>query len=760
MSKPSLLFLFLIIMFAFPATAESVTAGVYQIEVTTDPSPPIVGDNELHLSVTENGEPAADVQPSVTYDMVGMHMDMTPPVLTARGPGQFSGPLILGMPGLWKLKIQVNGPKGKAQGELTIKTGEGSAPPKSTSSSGVYQVEVITHPDQPSVGDIPTTIEVTKDGQPVNGATVFVGADMPGMSMGLRPAKAVEKENGQYEVSVPLSMEGMWKLTVEVDGAQGKETQQVSVVVGRGGSNIGGWLPWLLLAITIASAAVGLVRGWRPPLWQVVVLILLLLGAAALTRYANSRVPADKSMGMKMDMAESDMGMNISDMQAAVPVSLQTVEPGTVAMSVNYTGTVKPFLEETIYPRVEGYLLELPLYPGDRVSTGQVVGRLDDKELGQIQARSEAAAAAADSRTLQARADSEAVKVGVEVAKAELEAAQKTVEKTSTEIYRAKVDLDYWHGVLEREKELFQAEAVAQEELDEKESRYAAAKAMHHNTQVELERDQAQVKAKQAAVDRARRQVSASEAAVGANRSQERVAALDADVKTTVSDYTVLRSNISGVVTERIIDPGVLVRPGMGLLKVAQMNQVRLQFTVAEEDLRYIHKGTPITVTSQALKRPFEAMVSSLFHAVDARSRTGIVEAVVDNPEGNRLLPGSYVVGDFALRTERDVLWVPRGAVGTYYKDASVWVATKRADQLVAVRRTVRTGAEDEARIEIADGLSSGDQVIVAGHHNLVEGAPIISAGYGEGIYDNLLLPKKADSPSENMPNHAGMKMP
>ena len=132
----------------------------------------------------------------------------------------------------------------------------------------------------------------------------------------------------------------------------------------------------------------------------------------------------------------------------------------------------------------------------------------------------------------------------------------------------------------------------------------------------------------------------------------------------------------------------------------------------------------------------------------------------MDNPEGNRLLPGSYVVGDFALRTERDVLWVPRGAVGTYYKDASVWVATKRADQLVAVRRTVRTGAEDEARIEIADGLSSGDQVIVAGHHNLVEGAPIISAGYGEGIYDNLLLPKKADSPSENMPNHAGMKMP
>lgn len=751
-------FLFLLLLalcWSTPVWAEPITAGPYKVEVTTVPEAPIVGDNKLIISSVPK---ATSI--TVTYDMVGMHMAMPLATMTAANSGEWTGTVVLGMPGLWKLQIQVDGPEGKAQGELTLKAVEGQAAEKPPSLAGAYQVKVTTHPDRPTVGDIPTTIEVKKDGQPVNGATVFVGADMPGMSMGLRPAKAVEKESGQYEVSVPLSMEGMWKLTVEVDGADGKEAQQVSVVVGRGGSNIAGWLPWLLLAITIAAAAVALVRGWRPPLWQVVVLVLLVLGAAALTRYAGSRVPADKSMGMKMDMAASDMGMNISEMQAPVPVILQTVEPGTVAMSVNYTGTVKPFLEETIYPRVEGYLLELPLYPGDRVSAGQVVGRLDDKELGQIQERAQAAAQAADSRTQQARADSEAVKVGVEVARAELEAAQKTVEKTSTEIYRTKVDLDYWHGVLQREKELFQAEAVAKEELDEKESRYAAAKAMHHNTQVELERDQAQVKAKQAAVDRARRQVSASEAAVGANQSQERVAVLDAAVRSTVSDYTVLRSNISGVVTERITDPGVLVRPGMGLLRVAQMDRVRLQFTVAEEDLRYIHKGTRVRVTSQALKEPFEAVVSSLFHAVDARSRTGIVEAVVDNPEGNRLLPGSYVVGDFALRTERDVLWVPRGAVGTYFEDTAIWVSAKRAGQLVAVRRTVRTGAEDAARLEIVEGLTAGDQVIVAGHNNLVEGAPIVAAGYGEGIYDNLLLPKKADSASEKMPNHAGMKMP
>ncbi len=745
----------MMVFLAIPLGAQSVSAGIYEVEVSTDPDPPIVGDNQLLLSVTREGTPATDVSVTVSYDMVGMSMDMTPPTLESQGSGRFSGPLLLSMPGLWKLEIAIAGPQGNSTAEVTLRTGESKPQTQKMSESGHYQVRLNTTPSSPTVGDTPTRIEVkTQEGEPVDDLTVFVGAEMPGMTMGLRPIRALALGDGVYEATVPLSMEGLWKLEVEV----GQENHEFTTIVARP-HDMAGFVPWLALALALFALALALVRGWRPPLWQIVVLLLLLVGAVALTRYANSRRPKDKSMGMAMDMAAADMGMNISDMQAPVPVAIASVETGTVAMTVNYTGTVKPFLDETIYPRVEGYLLELPLYPGDRVAAGQVVGRLDSNELSLLQARAQANVQAANSRTARADAEAEATRARVEMAQAELEAAQKSSERERVEIERTQADLDYWKGVLDREKELFLAEAVSQQELDEKEARYATAKAVHHHSLVGFERSQAEVRAKRAALAESRRQVSAFEAGLAESRARERVAELDAAVKSTVADYTVLRSNISGVVTERITDPGVLVRPGMGLLRIAQMERVRLQFTVAQEDLRYIAKGTPITVTSLALRRPFQAEVSSLFHSVDARSRTGIVEAVVDNPDGDALLPGSYVVGDFALRTENDVLWLPREALVPYFEEDTVWLAVPRAGQLVAVRRAVRTGAEEASRLEILDGLSEGDRVVVAGHENLVDGSPIVEASYGKGIYKNLLLPEKdAQEPaSEGSPDQARM---
>ncbi|MCA9796386.1 MAG: efflux RND transporter periplasmic adaptor subunit, partial [Candidatus Eremiobacteraeota bacterium] len=565
------------------------------------------------------------------------------------------------------------------------------------------------------------------------GATVYVGADMPGMAMGLRPVKANEVEPGRYQATVPLSMEGLWKLTVEVDGPEGKSSQQVSVVVKRGGG-----FPWVW--VLVVAAVVALVA-WRPPLWQGLIVGALVLLAVLAGKYLERYRPADKSMGMKMDMAAPDMGMNISEMQAPVPVVIEPVERDTVAMTVNYTGTVKPYLEETIYPRVEGWLLELPFYPGDQVKKGQVVGRLDDRELSLKAQKAEASAAVSKAKAREAAAQVAGSRQGIEMARAELEASKKRAERAQAEIHRTEVDLEYWDGVLRREKELLDAEAVSREEYEEKESRFATAKVMHHHARVDLERAEAEVKAHQAGLEQAKSQAEAAGLGATAAAAQERQARLEAAERETVADYTTLRAGIDGVVTERITDPGGLVRPGTGILKVADLDQVRLQFSVAEEDLPYIHQGTVVTVTSQALRGELEAEVTSMFRAVDARSRTGLVEALVKNPR-RRLLPGSYVVGVFALRRERHVPTIPRGALASYYGEPSVWVAVERAGQLVAERRQLKLGAESEEQLEVLDGLEPGDQVIVAGHQGLVEGQPVVKAERGEGIYRNLLLPE------------------
>src|SRR5690606_1560712 len=107
--------------------------------------------------------------------------------------------------------------------------------------------------------------------------------------------------------------------------------------------------------------------------------------------------------------------------------------------------------------------------------------------------------------------------------------------------------------------------------------------------------------------------------------------------------YTLIRSQVDGVVTKWLISPGVLVKPGDAILQVAQIDPIRFQANVAEEDLLRIHVGTPVTVSlGEDGKSTFTAKVTSITPSVDAASHTGLVETILDNPK-DQFLPGQYV---------------------------------------------------------------------------------------------------------------------
>ncbi len=74
--------------------------------------------------------------------------------------------------------------------------------------------------------------------------------------------------------------------------------------------------------------------------------------------------------------------------------------------------------------------------------------------------------------------------------------------------------------------------------------------------------------------------------------------------------------------------PGVLVQPGMAILKVAQIDRVRLQANVGEKDLASIRVGSPVQVTMSATgQAPLTVTVTSVFPFVDQGPRTAVVEA-------------------------------------------------------------------------------------------------------------------------------------
>ena len=129
-----------------------------------------------------------------------------------------------------------------------------------------------------------------------------------------------------------------------------------------------------------------------------------------------------------------------------------------------------------------------------------------------------------------------------------------------------------------------------------------------------------------------------------------------------VRDYVNILAPSSGYVVKRLVAPGVLVQPGMAILKLTRVDRVRFQANVGEKDLASIKVGSAVAVTTAAGNEPFVARVTSVFPFVDQGGRTGVVEAIVDNP-GRRFLPGQYVMMQFVIGERADAVSVPRGAV-------------------------------------------------------------------------------------------------
>ena len=384
-----------------------------------------------------------------------------------------------------------------------------------------------------------------------------------------------------------------------------------------------------------------------------------------------------------------DMSMRVTSGNTPFPVTLAPVERGAVTGSVVYTGSVAPFNEEDIYPRVTGRIVEMLVYPGDAVRPGQVLARLDSVELSSKVGEAEAGLAAA--RANRAQADKELAAVVAEAG--------------------------YARAVADRTAKLFAVGAVSRQEL---------------------ENDSAQAIAAEAKVDAARAKLEAMTSMLAQGEAALRTA-------TVVRDYVNIVASTSGYVAKRLVAPGVLVQPGTAILKVAQLDKVRLQANVGEKDLASIRVGSAVQVTTTGTSQPpTVTKVTSVFPFVDQGPRTAVVEALVDNT-ARRFLPGQYVMMRFVTGDRREALTVPVSAVVRMSGKATVWVAKDgRAEP-----RAVVTGLQNAERAEVTEGLVGDERVVVRGHEGLYAGARINDAASP--------APSQAPEGKEEMPGMPGM---
>jgi RND family efflux transporter MFP subunit len=189
----------------------------------------------------------------------------------------------------------------------------------------------------------------------------------------------------------------------------------------------------------------------------------------------------------------------------------------------------------------------------------------------------------------------------------------------------------------------------------------------------------------------------------------------------------VIKAPIDGVIGQVFMKVGDMAVPQIPICTVVDMDLVRIKVRVPESDLLLLAPGMPVKLTVAASDGdPIRGVVSRVSPVLDRLSRTATMEVDLQNP-GHSLKPGMLARIQVEVERRENVVIAP--------KDALTVTAARKGEQNVyramvaegdtAKERSVLLGLEDGDRVEVTEGLSAGERLIIKGQHLLADGDPL-----------------------------------
>ena len=209
--------------------------------------------------------------------------------------------------------------------------------------------------------------------------------------------------------------------------------------------------------------------------------------------------------------------------------------------------------------------------------------------------------------------------------------------------------------------------------------------------------------------------------------------------------YTVVRSPLSGYISERYVDIGTLVGPGSKslLATVVKSDTVLVDFKMTaldylrseqrnvklgQQDSSRSWQPTVVVTLADNTEYPLKGIVDFADPQVDPQTGTFGVRAELPNPS-QKLLPGQFTRVKLLLDVRENALVVPRKAVSIEKGGAFIYVI--RPDS-VAEKRFLQTGPELENSVVVERGLGPDERIVVEGFHKLTPGLKVIPLPAGD----------------------------
>ena len=188
--------------------------------------------------------------------------------------------------------------------------------------------------------------------------------------------------------------------------------------------------------------------------------------------------------------------------------------------------------------------------------------------------------------------------------------------------------------------------------------------------------------------------------------------------------FKIIRAPFDGIVTARNTDLGDYIAAGSGtqLFRMQQTSPLRVYVTVPQAFADLVKIGTEGELTLDEFpSRKFLGHVTDTAKAIDPTSRTLLTELQIPNETG-QLLPGAYALITLPVLDNSGILTIPSNAL--LFRSEGTTVGVVDANGRVEIRK-ITTNLNLGEKLEISQGLSEADQVIVNPSDSLANGMTV-----------------------------------
>ena len=455
------------------------------------------------------------------------------------------------------------------------------------------------------------------------------------------------------------------------------------------------------------------------------------------------------------------------------PVEVLTAFPTSIRNEMVYAGQINPQNTASVIPRMNGRVLETFFDVGDHVNEGDILFTMDEDHIrdqirtlnAQLNQAQQGVASAQnqllnvtggqfESARLQQQAGITGQRTQMEAAQISIANAQLQLENAEAGIETALIGLDNallaLHNVetnFNNMRILYEAGTVSRRDFEMVELQYNQALAAVDQARLVLEqvehgRDQASNALAQARLNYdqmgvallqseeayaltvgqiSTEQQRAAQIGVAAAQASVETIRVQLDIATDTLNDTTVRAPMSGVVSNRMAEPGELVSAAAPSFILVDSSYVNVDVRVSELIINNIFPHQQAEVFIQTIRdEPFVGTIRNISPTVD-QTNTFPVRLEIPNADG-RVTPGMFARVHLVREQQDNAIVLPINAVLESNDYQIVFIN----DNNTARRVVVTTGISNGREIEITSGLNHGDQVIVRGQTFVSDNSPII----------------------------------